>query len=447
MRKSITFLLLLVLCFGLSSSYGGAVMAEDNGMMKESDVQSVTNASCTVSEVGEKGKNSLLLEAKDGGFAGVWLAFEELDDFAVGEKAHVELRVRAEASTVTGYSAIKFVDEASEYIDGVFRVKVWQNLLFDARVYLREGKKCVFLGVKNANDVKVYLGFSTVSKDVYDENNLFGGVKLYMIEPEKNQSESFVFVTTSGKIIVIDGGDYEDKDSLLSVIRTYKNEVDDWYVSHYHCDHVYALIRILNEENIYIRNLYYDFNVSEETLDKYGDEDNHLVKDMAEAVKINAHKIGKIVTPKKGDEFVTDDVKIKVLNDAKFLERANMPNDSTVAYKAETPGKSVLFLGDLGAYGGTLLKDKNDKYFLNEAKTCEVVQLAHHGQSGIDINDYKYLTSMKVALYCAPRWLFDCDSGSGAGSGPWQTLKTREAMRVLKVRYSFASDNGRILLK
>lgn len=447
MRKAISFLVLLIMSLGLTSSFGGAVAAEENGMMKESDVQSAVNASCTVSEVGEKGKNSLLLEAKDGNFSGVWLALEGLEKFEVGEKAHIELRVRVEASTVTGYSPINFTDEAANYIDGAFRVKVWQNLLFDARVYMRDGKKCVFLGVKNANKTKIYLGSATVSDDVYELENIFGGVTLYQIEPKQNQCESFMFVTKSGKLIVIDGGDYDDKDNLLSVIRTYKNEVDDWYITHYHCDHVYALIRILNEEDIYIRNLYYDFNVSEETLNGYGDEDNHLVKDMAEAVKNNAHKIGKITTPKKGDEFVTDEVKIKVLNDAKFLDRANMPNDSSVTYKAETPGKSILFLGDLGSYGGTLLKDKNDKYFLNEAKTCDVVQLAHHGQSGIDINDYQYLTSMKVALYCAPRWLFDCDSGSGVGSGSWQTLKTREAMRVLKVRYQFASDNGRIIFK
>lgn len=447
MRKAISFLVLLIMGLGLTASFGGVVMAEENGMMKESDVQSAVNASCTVSETGEKKKNSLLLEPNDGNFSGVWLALEGLEKFEVGEKAHIELRVRVEASTVTGYSPINFTDEAANYIDGAFRVKVWQNLLFDARVYMRDGKKCVFLGVKNANKTKIYIGSATVSDDVYELENIFGGVTLYQIEPKQNQCESFMFVTKSGKLIVIDGGDYDDKDNLLSVIRTYKNEVDDWYITHYHCDHVYALIRILNEEDIYIRNLYYDFNVSEETLNGYGDEDNHLVKDMAEAVKNNAHKIGKITTPKKGDEFVTDEVKIKVLNDAKFLDRANMPNDSSVTYKAETPGKSILFLGDLGSYGGTLLKDKNDKYFLNEAKTCDVVQLAHHGQSGIDINDYQYLTSMKVALYCAPRWLFDCDSGSGVGSGSWQTLKTREAMRVLKVRYQFASDNGRIIFK
>lgn len=143
---------------------------------------------------------------------------------------------------------------------------------------------------------------------------------------------------------MMDGGDYSDKDTVLNLIRSYKNEVDYWFVSHYHCDHVYSVLRILNEEDIYIRNLYFDFDVSDEVLNAYGDEDNHLVAEFKEAVANNRSKIGNVITPAKGDEYVIDDdLKVKVLNKAYFREQSNMPNDSSVVYKFETPKRVFCF--------------------------------------------------------------------------------------------------------
>ena len=54
---------------------------------------------------------------------------------------------------------------------------------------------------------------------------------------------------------------------------------------------------------------------------------------------------------------------------------------------------------------------------------------------------------MEVALYCAPQWLFDCDDGKGAGSRTdLLTLRTRELMRVLKVRRTYSLKYGRLVI-
>ena len=425
---------------------GRNAYAEGDGMMRAENIIEAVNADCSLDEKGENKVNSVKLQPKGNDFSGVWLTFDELKEKNAGDKVHIEARVRFESTDpLYGYSLADITDNKGNVIDGQFRLNKWQNLLFDTEVYLRNGVKCVFFGVKSGKNNSVYLSKATISDDVYDDKNMFGGVKMYMLEPEQYQTEGFMFVTGGGKIVMMDGGYGYDKTNVVRLIRQYKNEVDDWYISHYHVDHVEALIRILNEEDIYIKNLYYDFKVSQEILDKYGDEDNRLVEEMKQAVEDNRSKIGNVITPKKGDEFITDDIKVKVLNDAKFREAANMPNDSSVVYKFETPKKSILFLGDIADYGDILLQDKD---FVKEIQTCQVVQLGHHGQHGASDKFYKTLTSMEVALYCAPQWLFDCDDGKGAGSRTdLLTLRTRELMRVLKVRRTYSLKYGRLVIE
>lgn len=446
MNKILKKLLVFVLALGAAVvPFTAAVAVGDGeeGFMKEEYIAGTTNATCVIDAYGDNGKNAVKIQPEDNGFAGVWLALPSLTEKKAGDKVHIEARIRFEAETPYGYSYADVVDNKGNVIDGQFKVNKWQNLVFDVEIYSREGKNCVFVGFKTAKNNDIYLSDITVSDDVYETENMFGGVKMTIIEPEKNQTEGFMLVTKNGKIIMIDGGDQYDKDNVVKLIRQHKNEVDAWYISHYHCDHVFTLIRILEEEDIFIGNLYYDFDVTDEILEKYGDEDNYLVARMKKAVEENRSKIGNIITPEKGNEFVTDEVKVKILNNAMFRESANMPNDSSIVFKVETPGKKILFLGDLGTYGDVLLKDE---YFCNEIRDCEVVQLGHHGQNGVSDKFYQSLPEMKVAIYCAPEWLFDCNAGKGIGSGSWLTLRTREIMRVLKIRKTCSLKYGRVEL-
>ena len=70
-----------------------------------------------------------------------------------------------------------------------------------------------------------------------------------------------------------------------------------------------------------------------------------------------------------------------------------------------------------------------EQYRDSKALKCDYVQLAHHGQSGGSFDLYK-LTNAKYALWCAPKWLFDNDTGTGPESGPYTSKVT--VMSTLK---------------
>lgn len=83
-----------------------------------------------------------------------------------------------------------------------------------------------------------------------------------------------------------------------------------------------------------------------------------------------------VVRTKAGDAFTFGSMTMKVLNDGYFGPGVNPGNDSTVVFKMETPKESVLFLGDLGNRGDVYL---NDPTFIEEIRTCRIVQIGHHG--------------------------------------------------------------------
>ena len=100
-------------------------------------------------------------------------------------------------------------------------------------------------------------------------------VVLYQLVPEKNSlMQSYVIKTAHGKLIVIDGGiDGEGKDrapympAALRAILGLKDgeyfEVEAWFLSHAHKDHMYELSKMMRDytadSNYKINNIYFDF--------------------------------------------------------------------------------------------------------------------------------------------------------------------------------------------
>jgi hypothetical protein len=344
------------------------------------------------------------------------------------------------------YSQGKLVDCENEEIDSAFPIGKIQVVTYQTKTVIKSGK------------VGLYVGFCGITGETYTISNLqisdktqlsypiFGGdITLYQFEQNYAQSMGFCFVTKNKKLILIDGGAVADTQSIYNFILENGGVVDGWFLTHYHDDHVGALCSILSKEDckIKIKNLYYNFpNYND--LNGTEDADNRYVKLISEIIEnkkdIVLNVDGKI---KKSDEFIIDDIKIKVLNDA-YFGTFNFVNNSSVVFKVETPKEHVLFFGDLAQRGEELLKDE---YFLSEMKTCTIVQTAHHGQDGVSDRVYQSLDKIKVCLYCAAGWLFDCDVGEGVGSGIWETLHTRELMRTLGVIKTFNSKRGRVVIK
>lgn len=97
----------------------------------------------------------------------------------------------------------------------------------------------------------------------------------------------------------------------------------------------------------------------------------------------------------------------------------------------------MVFLGDLARAGGAQLMADRDLGALK----CTMVQMAHHGQSGVDYEVYKALRP-SVCLWPTPQWLWDNDNGGGAGSGIWRTMETRNWMVRLGVKTNYCIKDG-----
>ena len=250
------------------------------------------------------------------------------------------------------------------------------------------------------------------------------------------QNLSIVIKSPNGKLIVIDGGWEADADKLSSLILQQGGKVDAWLITHPHEDHVGALCAILNDSSrkIKIDKIY----CSLATPDWYrqvsptgaGIADQLLNAFTKLPVGTVTNNIG------RGTEINIDDVNIRVLNN-RGAYTYNGVNNSSLVYKIRVSGQSILILGDLAYDGG---KDLIKTCTAAELKS-DIVQMAHHGQQGVDQDAYA-LIAPTTCLWPSPAWLWDNDNGGGVGSGPWGTLKTRAWMDALGVKDNRSLKDG-----
>lgn len=265
-----------------------------------------------------------------------------------------------------------------------------------------------------------------------------GGVgELWMLGSATGaQNLSIVIKSPHGKLIVIDGGWEEDAEKLSSLILQQGGKVDAWLITHPHEDHVGALCAILNDtaRKIKIEKTY----CSLATPDWYrqvspsgaGIADQLLSAFTKLPVGTVTNNIG------RGTEINIDDVNIRVLNN-RGVYTYNGVNNSSLVYKISVSGQSILILGDLAYDGG---KDLIKTCTAAELKS-DIVQMAHHGQQGVDQDAYA-LIAPTTCLWPTPAWLWDNDNGGGVGSGPWGTLTTRAWMDALGVMDNRSLKDG-----
>ena len=250
------------------------------------------------------------------------------------------------------------------------------------------------------------------------------------------QNLSIVIKSPNGKLIVVDGGWKADADKLSSLILQQGGKVDAWLITHPHDDHVGALCAILNDSSrkIKIDQIY----CSLATPDWYrqvsptgaGIADQLLDAFTKLSVGMVTNNIG------RGTEINIDDVNIRVLNNRGVYTYNGVTNSSMV-YKIRVSGQSILILGDLAYDGG---KDLIKSCTAAELKS-DIVQMAHHGQQGVDQDTYA-LIAPTTCLWPSPAWLWNNDNGGGVGSGPWGTLTTRAWMDALGVKDNRSLKDG-----
>lgn len=282
----------------------------------------------------------------------------------------------------------------------------------------------------------IILGIGTVIiKQVTTPN-----VRLTQLQDNSSrQMMGYIMKTSTGKVIVIDGGLNEDEPNLVKHIQELGNKVDVWFITHPHEDHASAIIKVIEETDIPIEKIYYTMNDiewykeyepkrAEEAERFYNALQNERVKGKTEEVTLN-----QIIN--------IDFIKCEILGVKNPEITNNGFNNSSMVIKMNLLKSSILFLGDTGEESGDkLLNTQKDKL------KSDIIQVAHHGQSGAKESLYKKINP-RICLWPTPEWLWNNDSGGGKGSGPWTTLETRQWMENLGVKIHVIEKDGDTTIK
>lgn len=253
------------------------------------------------------------------------------------------------------------------------------------------------------------------------------------------QMMGYILKTKNNKIIVIDGGTIDDTENLVEQINKHGGKVDAWFLTHLHDDHLGAFSNIANDKQIQIEKIYCSFNEYswyEENEPARADFSKQIleilkqdnIKDKVEDVSLNQN-------------INIDDIKIEILGIRNPEITENAGNEQSMVVKFDTGKTTFLVLGDTGV--------KSSEKLLNTQKEklkSDIVQMAHHGQSGATKELYEQINPT-ICMWPTPEWLWNNDSEEGKGSGPWKTLETRQWMEELKAKNNYVEKDGDITIK
>lgn len=266
-----------------------------------------------------------------------------------------------------------------------------------------------------------------------------GEAVLYQLpEATETQMMSYVLLNEKGQIAVIDGGNDGDGEALLAFLKKLGGErpvIEKWFLTHFHGDHINALTHILREHEteVEIRRVYYHFSSKEAAL-KEDPREDFTVEGFEKARSLF---LDREVIVHTGDEIDFGNIRFKVMFMPDPSVETNVINNSSTVLRCDIGDQRVLFLGDLG--------EEVSKKFLSmwteEELRSDFVQMAHHGQNGVTREVYERIQP-KVCLWPTPKWLWDNDPGTGYGTGPWNTLKTRAWMEEMKVTKHLKTHEG-----
>ena len=249
------------------------------------------------------------------------------------------------------------------------------------------------------------------------------------------QMMSYVLKTDNGKIIVIDGGNAGDAPYLANFLKELGNHVDAWFITHAHSDHLNALREILNNPGeLQIKGIYGSLS-SQAWMDTVGSKDEqNTLRSFNKVLEQSGRAMEELTL---GQTMEVDGVRIEVLGIRNEEIRSNPVNNSSLVLRIEDDDKSILFLADLGVEGGNKLLESP----LADRLHTDYVQMAHHGQAGVNEAFYQHVNPT-YCLWPTPKWLWDNDNGGGKNSGPWRTLEVRAWMDKLSIKKHYVMCDG-----
>lgn len=246
---------------------------------------------------------------------------------------------------------------------------------------------------------------------------------------------SYVFRMNNGKVVVMDGGVKEEAPYLRGFIAALGNEVEAWFISHPHDDHMGALNEILKDpRDIKIKTIYHS-ELPEEYYSKYEVDSKAPTIDFYSNLKKSGIPVVNFTEP--GTVIKIGKTCFKILSVRNPEITANPYNNQSMVIRVWDKKKSMLFLGDLGREGGDKLLNGPYRKELN----CDYLQMAHHGQNGVRKDFYRSI-KFRACLWPSPSWVYNNDAGKGYNTHTFETVEIRNLMDELGIKEHFVSWKG-----
>ena len=271
-----------------------------------------------------------------------------------------------------------------------------------------------------------------------------GGTLYQLADSKGGQMNSYVIQTQNTKLIIMDGGYDRNKQDLINLAKEItgqqKPEIEAWFFSHTHSDHVNAFSSMFNESAtknaLTVKKLYYNITSRDYVVNKEPDSlqtyDNFVKA-------LNTFPANKKVIVQEGDKIRIDGLIIEVLITPDETKSTVVPiNDASVIYRLNIGNQRVLFLGDAYETAGV-------RFYrgYKDDLTADVVQMAHHGSQGIQRSIYKKIEA-KACLWPSPQFMWtDENQAGGGGSYSLETVSLHRYMRYdLGIKHHFISRDG-----
>ena len=247
---------------------------------------------------------------------------------------------------------------------------------------------------------------------------------------------SFIITTADGKVIVMDGGSAAETPYFFQYLKAVtgceKPHIDAWFLSHPHDDHCEVFLEMMeyHSHQFELDKIYLNFA----PIDFYTGSDEWADVVLHEYDRLHFLYDDKEVILHDDDVFYIGDAKFTVFYtfDSSFKDC----NNSSLVFRMDLGGKSVMFTGDCGVEAGQkVVAAYSDSGLLH----CDVCQMAHHGQNGVDKEFYKAV-SPTICLWPTPSWVWDNRNGN------LKTLEVRAWIEELGVKENYVSKDGSFVL-
>ncbi len=262
-----------------------------------------------------------------------------------------------------------------------------------------------------------------------------GNFVLWQLPSQINTiGNAYVFKMDDGTVAVMDGGVKEETPYLRGFLAALGNQVDIWFVSHPHPDHIGALNEILKApEGITIKKICHSrFSpgfLEEEPNNEDAAAEFYQNLQQSDIPVEDMDKPGKI--------FRLDRTKFKILAVKNEHIKANPYNNSSMVIRVWDAKKSVVFLGDCGRECGDLLLKGPFRKDLD----CDYLQMAHHGQNGVR-KDFYRTVKFNACLWPSPSWVYNNDTGKGYNTHTFETVEIRNLVDSLGIKEHYVSCLG-----